>query len=112
MARPSDLEWGWVHGKVCRLRTDVVFPDDRGKVYSKGDLVKVVMVSRFGDVGITRNLHATSGYDARVRPEALEPTDGTTGPMPPPFCLSHGEYVGDPMECPDCVAGVPANLNR
>ena len=31
-----------------------------------GDAVKIVMVSRFGDVGVTENLDADTGYGARV----------------------------------------------
>lgn len=38
----------------------VLFADYRGK------RVRVVMASRFGDVGITKNLEATSGYDLRL----------------------------------------------
>ena len=32
----------------------------------EGKRVRVVMASRFGDVGITENLHAVSGYNKRV----------------------------------------------
>jgi len=38
----------------------------------KDTTFKVVMCSRFGDVGITVDLVATRGYEARVRPEWLE----------------------------------------
>lgn len=37
-----------------------------------GTTVKVWMVSRFGDVGITDNFENPRGYDARVEPEILE----------------------------------------
>lgn len=37
-------------------------------VWSKGKTVKVVMVSRLGDLGITDRLQATNGYDTRVLP--------------------------------------------
>lgn len=36
-----------------------------------GARVKIVMVSRFGDVGITANLEADTGYDARVALDSL-----------------------------------------
>lgn len=36
-----------------------------------GSMVKVVMVSRFGDVGITEDLSAERGYGARVSLDAL-----------------------------------------
>lgn len=37
----------------------------------KGTRVRVVMASRFGDVGITRSLHRSTGYERRVDPEIL-----------------------------------------
>ena len=37
-----------------------------------GTQVKIVMVSRLGDVGITPHLEADRGYDARVFLDALE----------------------------------------
>lgn len=37
-----------------------------------GARVKIVMVSRMGDVGITTNLMAETGYEARVEHEDLE----------------------------------------
>lgn len=39
----------------------------------KGTAVKIVMVSRFGDVGITTDLSADNGYEARLGLEKLEP---------------------------------------
>lgn len=36
-----------------------------------GKRVRVVMASRFGDVGITENLEASSGYSLRVSVEQL-----------------------------------------
>lgn len=36
-----------------------------------GTRVKIVMVSRFGDVGITDDLTAENGYDARVPLDSL-----------------------------------------
>jgi hypothetical protein len=37
----------------------------------KGTKVRIWMVSRFGDIGITDNLIDPKGYDARVDPEFL-----------------------------------------
>lgn len=37
----------------------------------EGKRVRVVMASRFGDVGITKNIQAKYGYDNRVAVEAL-----------------------------------------
>jgi len=37
----------------------------------KGKRIRVVMASRFGDVGITENLNAERGYSARVSVEEL-----------------------------------------
>lgn len=37
-----------------------------------GTMVKIVMVSRFGDVGVTTDLQAGHGYTARVGLDALE----------------------------------------
>lgn len=37
-----------------------------------GTRVKIVMVSRFGDVGITENLDAENGYGARVSLDTLK----------------------------------------
>lgn len=37
----------------------------------KGERYRVVMASRMGDVGITRNLKAENGYELRVPVEAL-----------------------------------------
>lgn len=37
-----------------------------------GQMVRVVMASRFGDVGITPNLKAAHGYVARVQVSALD----------------------------------------
>lgn len=36
-----------------------------------GSTVRIVMVSRMGDVGITENLEATTGYGARLKLEDL-----------------------------------------
>jgi hypothetical protein len=43
-----------------------------------GQLVKIVMVSRFGDVGITENLTADVGYGMRVQLDDLYDFQETT----------------------------------
>lgn len=45
-----------------------------------GTSVKIVMVSRLGDVGITDDLNAVNGYAARVLLDDLIPTTPTTEP--------------------------------
>jgi len=47
---------GWVRGAETWREVDL----------EAGHAVKIVMVSRFGDVGITENLTAETGYGARV----------------------------------------------
>lgn len=48
-------------------------PDENTKQYKahKGTKVRVWMVSRFGDVGVTDNLDDPHGYDQRIDPEQL-----------------------------------------
>jgi hypothetical protein len=84
MARPEEVDHGWMHGKIFRLKIDVPHareylgywnatePAMKPTPYKAGDLVKVVMVSRFGDCGITTDLKKENGYAARVEPESLE----------------------------------------
>lgn len=48
------------HGALCRGPRPALFANYNGK------RVRVVMASRFGDVGITRNLQAEHGYEERV----------------------------------------------
>jgi hypothetical protein len=50
--------------------------------YNKGDLVKVVMVSRMGDCGITTDLKKENGYATRVLPADLDPVE----PLPDGVC--------------------------
>lgn len=76
------MEWYYsMDGKIYRLKKEVigqkwhghgVEPSFTPVIMKKGSLVKVVMCSRFGDVGITPNLDVTRGYIARVDPEDLE----------------------------------------
>lgn len=44
--------------------------------YYQGNVVRVTMVSRFGDCGITTDITEEAGYSDRVEPEELEPIDG------------------------------------
>ena len=48
------------HGSLRPGKAPVLFAD------YEGSRVRVTMASRFGDVGITRKLHAEHGYDRRV----------------------------------------------
>lgn len=71
--------WPWNFGRLTR---DVKgekylgYWNDVGPVMEpvfmkEGTLVRIVMVSRFGDVGITPNLNDVVGYVARVSLEDL-----------------------------------------
>lgn len=84
MARPEEVAHGHMHGKLFRLKVDRMGgkylgtwsndgPNMEERPYKKGDIVKVVMVSRFGDCGITHDVNAVNGYELRVDPEDLEP---------------------------------------
>jgi len=42
------------------------------KIIPAGTTVRIVMVSRFGDVGITHDLETEVGYHARIFPEGLD----------------------------------------
>jgi hypothetical protein len=44
--------------------------------YERGQLVKVVMISTWGDIGLTDRLDADTGYDIRVEPGQLEVVEG------------------------------------
>lgn len=84
MANANEVIHGWMLGKIFRLREDL--PEATKPVFNKetcsfeflphplkkGQLVKVVMVSRFGDCGITDDLKKEQGYDSRVMPDMLE----------------------------------------
>ncbi len=67
--------------RVARLLRDVTFRDWHGhdavpeftdRLETAGTMVKIVMVSRLGDVGITTDLLAENGYQARVLLSDLE----------------------------------------
>lgn len=81
MAFPHQVPHGWMYHKTFKLKKDTEFTTYTsskegwiGKHHTvpARTLVKVVMVSRFGDCGITTNLKADTGYDARVEPDELE----------------------------------------
>lgn len=67
---------GWMVGQVFMLKADTTNPNS--PLLKAGTRVKVVMVSRFGDCGITTNLKADKGYSNRVMPFELKMLDGLT----------------------------------
>ena len=106
-----------MHGRTFKMKKDSTHRPE----FKQGDLVKAVMVSRMGDVGITKDLNATHGYNLRLMPYELEPID----PIPEDVCklchyqLASGDHEsciadrkcerckgptgpGDPI-CPKCV---------
>lgn len=44
------------------------FRDNEGRLYKAGSTIRVVMASRFGDVGITQDIEFDHGYTARLLP--------------------------------------------
>lgn len=100
MARPEEVPHGFLHGKIVRLRLErydcdgyrtevahwtkkpctltdaevLAHMDEHAAKYGwkNGDVGKAVMVSRLGDVGISKNLRADNGYTLRVEPACLE----------------------------------------
>lgn len=85
MARADQVPHGNYLGKRCKLLASYPHAtrwsgerDEKGEPimlpqpYWHGQIVKCVMVSRFGDCGITDKLDAATGYDLRVQPEELE----------------------------------------
>lgn len=78
MAQPHEVWHGWMFHKRFRIRREYTHRPE----FKKGDLVRVVMVSRFGDVGLTKNLEAERGYDLRVEPWELDPVE----PIPADVC--------------------------
>lgn len=100
MGNPEDSWFGWMHGKQFRLTRDYSKLRDDGhwKGYDKGVIVKAVMVSRMGDVGVTLKLDAKYGYDLRVMPYELEPIE----PRPENVCpLCNLEKVASEHGYPD-----------
>jgi hypothetical protein len=93
-----------MHGRLFRLTKDYGAIREDFKGYDKGKIVKAVMVSRMGDVGVTLNLSATYGYDLRVMPWMLEPVE----PRPAGICdlcnlqLESGEHGYPDRKCDTC----------
>lgn len=52
------IMWNWEHPYAKNTTT---------KTLPVGTHVRVIMVSRLGDIGITERLEATNGYDARIQ---------------------------------------------
>lgn len=73
MANADEVPHGWLYGQVCRISD--TWEHDGFNGFHRGELVKVVMVSRFGDCGLTKNLQAEYGYDVRVAPRELVPVN-------------------------------------
>lgn len=77
----ADRQW-WSKVITARVKQDCkmsvwngIHPPEENTtehVCKAGTRVRVWMVSRFGDVGITDNLDEPHGYDARVEPDILE----------------------------------------
>ena len=71
--------WPWIFGRLaCDVKGEdyLGYWDSRGPVMKpihikKDTLVRIVMVSRFGDVGITPFLEDSHGYVARVSLDKL-----------------------------------------
>ena len=59
----------WVGHKCNERGEPIMVPRD----IPAGTKVKIVMVSRFGDVGITDDLDAENGYGARIELDDMEP---------------------------------------
>lgn len=82
MARPEEVFFGWMRGRQFRLTKNYGDYNPRWQAYGKGTVVKAVMVSRMGDVGVTTDLSAENGYHLRVQPYELEPVE----PVPTDIC--------------------------
>jgi hypothetical protein len=73
--------WPWRIGKLrqpTRLRIwngHGADPEFTERWLPAGAYVKIVMVSRFGDVGITDDLDAEHSYHSRIDLEMLEPVN-------------------------------------
>ncbi len=71
------------HGNLCgyaELAESIKFrhwqghgkdPEYIEEIVPAGTTVKIVMASRFGDLGITKNLEVDHGYQCRVEPSLL-----------------------------------------
>jgi len=83
MARPEEVEQGWMRGRLFRVkRPGCVLRKWNGhganpeftEIPVTPDMVlKCVMVSRLGDCGLTDDLTAENGYHLRLYPDDLDP---------------------------------------
>ena len=76
MEWPLCLRWWLLLNRVnagCKMIAREALGDDYPTCYAKYEnkWVRLVMASRFGDIGITRNLNADNGYFARVTIDQL-----------------------------------------
>jgi hypothetical protein len=74
MSFPFQEHHGWMDQQVFQLKADTTNP--HSPKLKAGTKVKVVMVSRFGDCGITTDLKKVNGYSNRVMPWDLEEVPG------------------------------------
>lgn len=74
MSFPFQEPHGWMDQQIFRLKADTTNP--HSPKLKAGTEVKVVMVSRFGDCGITTDLKKKTGYSNRVMPWDLEEIPG------------------------------------
>ena len=117
VAEADQVEQGWMLGKTFKLRVDVPTaseflgthgsqgPNMKPTPYKKGDVVKVVMVSRFGDCGITTDLTKERGYATRVSPMDLEPLQPIPANVCPKCHLEKG-HMNHPTGNEECPAWV------
>lgn len=106
MAQPEEVPHGWTYHRLFRMRADSTHRPQ----FKKGDLVKVVMVSRFGDCGLTKDVSKDYGYDLRVRPSELEPLE----PPPADVCPKcHYENVAhDAQPCAELARSLAEETKR
>jgi hypothetical protein len=64
-----------IRAERLRIKKPILFADWQ-RYKNKKKRVRLVMASRFGDVGIARDLNAESGYDWRVPVETLSNFSG------------------------------------
>jgi len=74
MSFPFQEHHGWMDQQNFRLKAATTNP--HSPKLQEGTTVKVVMVSRFGDCGITIDLKKENGYSNRVMPWDLEEIPG------------------------------------
>ena len=74
MSFPFQEPHGWMDQQVFRLKADTTNP--HSPKLKAGTVVKVVMVSRYKDCGVTTDLNKKNGYSNRVLPWELEEIPG------------------------------------